>query len=334
MNSSYICPLTKAELAETPDGLVRADGKLFPYINRGIGGNPIPSFLDATDAQRTDRDRQSQYEGDQSAEIYENFLKWLFDTFEVPESSVRSHLVSKLNLGPGSTALVTGCGLGDDLPYIRSIIGEHGSLFAQDLSPTMVLSAQKRVLRNATKESSANPDKTFLSAGDAEKLPFPDKFFDAAFHFGGINLFGDMRAAILEMNRVVRPGGKVVFGDEGVAPWLRDTEYGRIGICNNPLWDSDVPLALLPETCSEVHVSWILGNCFYLVDFEVSENRPHMNIDVPHKGPRGGTMRTRYFGQLEGISPSLKAKVIDQAKSRNMSVHEWLEHVVERALSK
>jgi hypothetical protein len=37
----------------------------------------------------------------------------------------------------------------------------------------------------------------------------------------------------------------------------------------------------------DVHLSWILGNCFYIIDFEVSDNGPIMDIDVPHKGRRG-----------------------------------------------
>ena len=44
----------------------------------------------------------------------------------------------------------------------------------------------------------------------------------------------------------------MMFGDEGVAPWLKDKEYGKIGICNEPLWAADPPLALLPETALDV----------------------------------------------------------------------------------
>jgi len=59
-----------------------------------------------------------------------------------------------------------------------------------------------------------------------------------------------------------------------------------------------------------------------------------MNIDVPHKGSRGGTIRTRYFGQLEGVDPKLKADVIEAAASKGESVHRWLEKALSKALSK
>src|SRR3546814_5164791 len=91
-------------------------------------------------------------------------------------------------------------------------------------------------LRLAADAGGATPANLFFSVSDACHLPFEDRFFDAAFHFGGINLFEDVEGAIGEMNRVVKPGGRVVFGDEGIGPWLRDTEFGRIVVNNNPLW--------------------------------------------------------------------------------------------------
>jgi hypothetical protein len=136
------------------------------------------------------------------------------------------------------------------------------------------------------------------------------------------------------MNRVVRSGGKVVFGDEGVAPWLKEKDYGKMAIRNIGNWDCDAPLVHLPETCKKVNITWILGNCFYLIDYEVSNDLPYMNIDIPHKGSRGGTIRTRYFGQLEGVDPKLKAAVIEAAASKGESVHRWLEKALSRALSK
>lgn len=57
-----------------------------------------------------------------------------------------------------------------------------------------------------------------FSVGNASYLPFPDGFFDAAYHFGGLNLFTDKKRALAEMTRVVKRGGKVVAADEGLAP--------------------------------------------------------------------------------------------------------------------
>ena len=128
-------------------------------------------------------------------------------------------------------------------------------------------------------------------------------------------------------------GGKVVIGDEGVAPWLKEKEYGKMAICNIKLWALDPPLSLLPETASNVHLTWVLGNCFYVIDFEVSISEPFMDIDVPHKGIRGGSMRKRYFGQLEGIDPELKKKVGLAASTDGTSTSTWVEQVILKALA-
>ena len=58
-----------------------------------------------------------------------------------------------------------------------------------------------------------------------------------------------------------------------------------------------------------------------------------MDIDVPHKGIRGGSMRKRYFGQLEGIAPELKEKVGLAASTAGTSVSAWVERVIIKALA-
>jgi SAM-dependent methyltransferase len=254
--------------------------------------------------------------------IYRNFLNWLFQTFGEDEPSFRRGHVAKLNLAKGSRVLVTGCGLGDDIPAVVEAIGPDGEIFAQDLSSQMVVAASKLVA------SAAAAGKVHFSISDAVSLPFSDDYFDGALHFGGINLFDDIRLAISEMNRVVKPGGRVVFGDEGVAPWLKDEEYGRIAITNNGLWKAEPPIGLLPHNAADVALSWVLGNCFYVIGFTVSDKPPFMNMDVPHKGGRGGSMRTRYFGQLEGVSEDSKRFVLTDAKRQGISVHDWLETAI------
>ena len=58
-----------------------------------------------------------------------------------------------------------------------------------------------------------------------------------------------------------------------------------------------------------------------------------MDIDVPHKGIRGGSMRKRYFGQLEGIDPELKKKVGLAALTAGTSTSTWVEQVILKALA-
>lgn len=314
----YLCPQTRRSLRETEQGLLRDDGKVYPYL-QAPNGQRVPNFLAMEDVGIAGQRSLNEYNQSDSTEIYRNFLDWMFGTFGEEEAVFRATLIGKLSLKRGDKVLITGCGLGDDAPLILDIIGSEGELYASDLAAEMAVhaSCHARADRRA-----------FFSVCDAKSLPFPDDYFDAAFHFGGINLFDDIKTSIVEMDRVVKPGGRVVFGDEGVAPWLKDTEYGRIAITNNHLWKLEPPLHLLPCNAVNVDVTWVLGNCFYVVSFDVSATGPYMNIDLIHKGRRGGSMRTRYFGQLEGVSEDSKKFVLEDARRRGISVYQWLEDAV------
>jgi SAM-dependent methyltransferase len=313
----YVCPRTKESLSECEDGLISADGTLYRFR----GTRRLPDFLQDS-ITRQGFESAASYSGPDSAARYRNFLDWLFQTFDEDEATFRRRLVQKLNLGHGQRVLVTGCGLGDDIPPILEMVGSDGEVCAQDSSSEMIAAALMRM------DKTGSGRQVQLSISDATQLPFLDNFFDGAFHFGGINLFGDIKSAIAEMNRVVKPGGRVVFGDESVAPWLRESEYGQISITNNALWGADSPIDMLPETAADVTQSWVLGNCFYVIDYRVSNDLPYMNMNVPHKGGRGGSMRTRHFGQLEGVTEESKRYVLEDAKRKGVSVHDWLEHAI------
>ena len=326
--SAYVCPLTMQRLVETENGLVREDGKIHQNLPACRPGIPVLCGNQTAEAQAP-----ASYGGPDSVQVYDNFLDWLFATFDVAESDIRAMMARKLAVQEGSRVLVTGCGLGDDLLAIKQIVGPSGHIWAQDLSPQMVVAAHERMRTNSTRTRfSETPGNIHLSVCDAAALPFTDQFFDAAFHFGGINLFSDVDRSISEMNRVVKIGGKVVFGDEGIAPWLKNHEYGNMMISNNRAWAAEPPLSLLPATVQDVSLTWILGNCFYLIDFTVGSSLPRPNIDIKHKGANGGSIRTRYFGRLQGIDPALKDAASRAARARGVSMQEWLEAAITNAL--
>ncbi len=130
------------------------------------------------------------------------------------------------------------------------------------------------------------------------------------------------------MERVVKPGGQVLICDEGLAPWLRETELGKMLIKNNPLYAYEAPLSFIPRNARSVKLSWELSHCFYVIQFIVSDSHLPINIDVPHLGKRGGSVRSRYLGQLEGVDPELRDKVYARAEQLGISRVEYLERLL------
>ena len=190
----------------------------------------------------------------------------------------------------------------------------------------MVLKTRERLEAENAKLGLSSSINYFVST--ARSLPFPSGFFDSVFHFGGFNNFSEPKKTLAEMTRIVKQGGRVVFGDEALPPWLEGTEFGELIVTNNPLFKHKAPLDCLPENAREVTLRWILGGCFYLFDFKVGDGPPPVDIDLPHKGWRGGTMRTRYYGRLEGVTPEARDLAIAAARSKGVSVHEWLDTLV------
>jgi SAM-dependent methyltransferase len=265
-----------------------------------------------------DDGNRAEYDADQSVEFYRNFLDWLFATFRVSEAEFRRQSLAALALKPGDRVLVTSCGLGEDVAAWLDHIGDTGFVHAQDLSGVFVQHASART----------KADNVAFTISNALDLPYRDNYFDAVYHFGGINLFGDLPLAVREMTRVCKIGGRVVFGDESVAPHLRDDDYGKMFIENNALWSAPLPLKDLPLNALDVEVRYLLGNCFYQIAFCKGEGLPDVDIDVAHIGHRGGSVRTRYFGALEGVSDTAKTKVHEYARSQNLSVSETLERLI------
>ena len=327
----FVCPNTHLSLkqdttyADDKISIMKSgDGITYP-VRDGLVEFIQPNQLAAIE-EKTRIEYDSIYET-----IYDNSVDWLFRSFYEDEHSIRERLVDKLEVKPSHRILEVGCGTGRDSFRIAKRLGADGKLFLQDLSRNMVQETRKR-LSDHYKELELSCELGYFIS-NATHLPFPDNYFDSVFHFGGFNNFGDKKAALKEFSRVVKTAGKVVCGDESLPPWLRDTTFGKIVSNNNALFNEDVPLWALPENARHVNVHWLLGECFYVIDFSVGEGTPALNLDLPHKGWRGGTLRSRYYGRLEGVSVEAKALAVRAAANEGISLHEWLDNLVKKNVS-
>ncbi len=325
----YVSPDDHARLVIQADGLAGA-ARLYSFL-AGLDTNvPIPDFREPGALEEAGQTSLAMYDFEGARQVYRNFLSWMFRTFRVDETEFRRDLIRRLRVSDGARVLITGCGNGDDVLAALEAVGPAGRVYASDLAPEMVVATYAALVEKGGDALA----RTSLSVCNAGSLPFENDFFDAAFHFGGINLFDDVKGAIHEMTRVTKEGGRVVFGDEGVAPWLANTDYGRMVIANNYLWAHRAPIDMLPHAAVDPSLSWVLGNCFYLIDFEKRSSGPFIDPDVPHVGRRGGTMRSRYYGQLEGVSPELKEAVLKAAAEQKTSVTEWLERAIRESIDR
>lgn len=316
--TAYCCPVCKdVVLNKKTDGLYCGKGHFYPFFE----GSKVPVF-DSDEAGR------NEFNIEKAAEIHDNAMKWLFTTFDIDGAEFRNGMLARLKLEKGHKVLITSAGAGDDLPYLAKMIGKEGIIYAQDYASPMLMSAVDRS-KDMFDLSDYNIE---FSISDATKLPFPDDYFDAVYHFGGLNLFADIKQGMLEMDRVVKHGGRVVAGDEGLAPWLIETEFGKMLANNNPLYLCEVPLQHLPDSARDVNLSWVINNCFYLIDYTVSKDPLYIDIDVKHVGRRGGSIRSRYFGKLEGITPELKDRLYAEAEKKNISRVDLLEQFIKNGL--
>lgn len=330
----YLCPYTRQPLTleadavsddEVQKGTLRAPDGFGYAIEDGIA---LLVDFDRDELSLPELRELAFYEA--AAKNYDATMEWVFKSFFENEDQVREAMLAPLRIAPGSTILETGCGTCRDSIRIARHIGGGGRLYLQDLSPAMLKIGKDRI--EAARRAGDVACEVEFFTGNAMTLPFPDGSFDAAFHFGGINLFGDKPKAVAEMARVVRKGGRVVFGDEGLAPWLRKTEYGKILMHSSPLYEYETPFDSVPPLARDVSVHWVIGNAYYLVAFTVGEGEPALDLDLPIVGRRGGTHRTRFYGTLEGVTPQTKEAVIEAAAREGLSIHDWLEKTLsERA---
>jgi ubiquinone/menaquinone biosynthesis C-methylase UbiE len=267
--STLLTPKTREPLTIAADGklLTAPDGTTYDVLDGGIVNMLYPKELLAEDARE-------QHLYDQAFQRYDRGVSWVFETLDgSDELATRQFMIGLMGLKPGMSVLEVGAGTGKDSALILEQIRPGGTAVLSDLSPNMLRLATQKL-------DPQDVDVHYLLANGAY-LPFADDTFDALFHFGGINTFSERKQAFLEMTRVVKPGGKVVIGDESVAPWLRQAETYAMLLAANPLFRAEVPLEDVPANARAFALHYIFGNAFYVMEYVVGETAPQVNVDLP-----------------------------------------------------
>ena len=104
-----------------------------------------------------------------------------------------------LNIPPGGIALDVGCGPGSVTASLGRAAGPDVLALGVDISEPMLARAVR---------AEAGPQIGFLRA-DAQRLPLRDETVDAVVSIAVLQLVPDPAAALAEMARVLRPGGRL-----------------------------------------------------------------------------------------------------------------------------
>lgn len=269
---SLVCPITGSPLKISADEktLTSENGTIYEVGDTGIVNMLYPKELLPEDARE-------QYLYDQAFLRYDKGVSWVFETLNhSDEAATRKLFIDLMELEPGMKALEVGAGTGKDSTLILDRVRPGGTAVLSDLSPNMLKLAQEKL---PTDDVNVH---YFL--GNGSYLPFADDTFDAVFHFGGINTFSERKRAFKELTRVVKPGGKVVVGDESVAPWLRSQPTYATLLKANPLFRAEVPIEDLPANIENFKLHYVFGNAFYIMEYKVTAQAPEVDIELPIPG--------------------------------------------------
>ncbi len=125
----------------------------------------------------------------------------------------KAYTVLVANISEGSQVLDIAGGTGDLALAFARQVGKSGRVVHTDINEAMLRTGRDRLLDAGV----ALP--TLVC--DAEKLPFPDNHFDLVSVAFGLRNMTHKDAALSEMNRVLKPGGKLlVLEFSKVAPPL------------------------------------------------------------------------------------------------------------------
>ncbi len=132
-----------------------------------------------------------------------------------PLAGLQAELLALAAPAPGEVVLDVACGPGVLSTAAAQAVGPEGQVVGADLSEAMVQAAQQRALAMGLAQA------RFVRM-DAQQLALPDADFDLALCSLGLMYLPDPDAALRELQRTLRPGGRAVlavWGERARCGW-------------------------------------------------------------------------------------------------------------------
>lgn len=120
---------------------------------------------------------------------------------------------------PGMKVLDIAGGTGDLARKFMDLVGPRGEVWLTDINESMLTVGRDRLLNEGRLPR--------VALCDAERLPFPDDYFDRVTVAFGLRNMTHKEVALAEMRRVVKPGGRVLV-----------LEFSKVNPLLAPLYDA------------------------------------------------------------------------------------------------
>ncbi len=133
-----------------------------------------------------------------------DFVRYL-DTTRATDffQQVKKTILAMMDLHAGGSVADIGCGTGEDVRALADHVGPRGHVVGVDLSATMIKTARQRLGKNKIGID--------FVQGDVQSLGFADASFDATRAERLLQHTPDVDAALREIVRVTKRGGRIVI---------------------------------------------------------------------------------------------------------------------------
>ncbi len=114
----------------------------------------------------------------------------------------KAFAINQAGIRKGFRVLDVAGGTGDMAEAFAKQAGKEGEVWLTDINEAMLTEGRDRLLNKGTLLP--------VAVCDAEKLPFPDSYFDRVMVSFGLRNMTHKEIALSEMHRVLKPGGKMM----------------------------------------------------------------------------------------------------------------------------
>lgn len=148
----------------------------------------------------------SGYSDVDATEMPADYVRRLDETGAQPFwQAIKQRMAALLDIHAGNHVLDVGCGTGDDVCALATIVGPTGRVAGLDESDVLIAEARRRA-------GVAGVAGAFF-AGDAHRLPFEDACFHACRAERVLQHVEDPRMVLSEMVRAAVAGGRIVVAE-------------------------------------------------------------------------------------------------------------------------